>query len=153
MAMLAEKDGELKVAMKQLAEAQADLKIIQDKLAGLKEIFQLNIAEKTQLEINANKTKKMINTARTLIGSLTDEQERWSKGAIEIGDEKKKLIGNVSLATAFISYCGPFDATFRQILQNEYFVGDMKKRGVPHSASLELTSFLVDEATVGEWNI
>lgn len=95
----------------------------------------------------------MINTARTLIGSLTDEQTRWSKGAKEIGDEKKRLIGNCSLATAFISYCGPFDATFRSLLKDEYFIGDMKKRGVPHLATLELTSFLVDEATVGEWNI
>jgi hypothetical protein len=29
----------------------------------------------------------------------------------------------------------------------------MKKRSVPHSNNVELTSFLVDEATVGEWNI
>jgi dynein heavy chain len=58
----------------------------------------------------------MINTARTLIGSLTDEQTRWRAGAKEIGDEKRRLIGNCSLATAFISYSGPFDATFRHML-------------------------------------
>ena len=29
----------------------------------------------------------------------------------------------------------------------------MKKRGVPVSTNLDLTSFLVDDATVGEWNI
>jgi len=29
----------------------------------------------------------------------------------------------------------------------------MKKKGVPVTPTLELTSFLVDEATVGEWNI
>lgn len=39
------------------------------------------------------------------------------------------------------------------MLQNEYFIGDMKKKGVPVTPTLELTSFLVDEATVGEWNI
>lgn len=29
----------------------------------------------------------------------------------------------------------------------------MKKRGVPVTPNLELTQFLVDEATVGEWNL
>lgn len=62
-------------------------------------------------------------------------------------------MGNSSLATAFISYCGPFNAEFRSLLTNEYFVGDMKKKGVPVTLGLELTSFLVDDATVGEWNL
>jgi dynein heavy chain len=29
----------------------------------------------------------------------------------------------------------------------------MRRKGVPVTATLELTSFLVDDATVGEWNI
>jgi len=82
-------------------------------LAGLKEKFTTQIAEKTLLEDKANKTKKKINTARTLISSLTDEKNRWQKGMSEIADQKRRLIGNCSLATAFISYCGPFNAEFR----------------------------------------
>jgi len=39
------------------------------------------------------------------------------------------------------------------MLANEYFVGDMKKRGIPVQTNLDLTAFLVDDATVGEWNI
>jgi dynein heavy chain len=51
-----------------------------------------------------------------LISSLTDEKNRWQKGMTEIADQKKRLIGNCSLATAFISYCGPFNAEFRTLL-------------------------------------
>jgi len=29
----------------------------------------------------------------------------------------------------------------------------MKKKGVPVTPTLELTAFLVDDATIGEWNI
>ena len=36
---------------------------------------------------------------------------------------------------------------------DEYFHEDLVKRGIPTSAELELTKFLVDDATVGEWNL
>jgi dynein heavy chain len=57
------------------------------------------------------------------------------------------------LSCAFISYCGAFNAEFRQKLAVEFFESDMRKRGIPVTPKLELTKFLVDEATVGEWNI
>ena len=88
-----------------------------------------------------------------MIGSLSDEKERWGRGASEIAEQKRRLVGNSSLATAFISYCGPFNAEFRNILTQDQFVGDMKKRGVPVTPGLELTAFLVDDATIGEWNL
>jgi len=122
-------------------------------LAGLFKKLAVAQGEKAALEDKANKTKKKINTARTLISSLTDEKNRWSKGMSEISDQKRRLVGNCSLATAFISYCGPFNAEFRTMLAQEYFLNDMKNRGVPVSTNLDLTSFLVDDATVGEWNI
>ena len=72
--------------------------------------------EKNQLEIRSSKTKKKINTARQLIGSLSGEKDRWGKGASEIAEQKRRLVGNVSSATAFISYCGPFNSEFRTML-------------------------------------
>jgi dynein heavy chain, axonemal len=42
--------------------------------------------EKNELEMKAAKTKKKINTARTLITSLSGEKDRWSKGAEIISD-------------------------------------------------------------------
>lgn len=101
------------MAMSELKKAQEDLKEIQAYLAQLQETFSKQMNEKQQLEIKSNKTKKRINTARQLIGSLSGEKERWTKGATEIADQKKRLVGNSSLATAFISYCGPFNAEFR----------------------------------------
>jgi dynein heavy chain len=57
-----------------------------------------------------------------LINSLSDEKARWSKDAKEVSDNKKRLIGNVGLATAFISYCGPFNAEFRNHIANDKLI-------------------------------
>jgi dynein heavy chain len=108
---------------------------------------------KNLLEQKAAKTKKKINTARTLIYSLSGERDRWNTGAKEISEQKRRLVGNASLSCAFISYCGAFNAEFRSLLAQDYFTNDMKKRQVPVTPGLDLTSFLVDEATIGEWNL
>ena len=105
------------------------------------------------LSAKLGKAKKKINTAKNLINSLADEKERWGTGDQKISEEKRRLVGNVSLATAFISYCGPFNSEFRQILATENFFKDMKERGIPATQNLDLVQFLVDDATIGEWNI
>ncbi len=110
---MAQEEANLEIAQEKLSKAKAELKIITDKLNKLKEDSQQQLDIKNKLESDALKTKKKINTAETLINSLTGERARWKKGANEISDEKKKLVGNSSLATAFITYCGPFNAEFR----------------------------------------
>lgn len=146
-------EGLLKKALHELGMNQEQLAKVEAQMAQLKETFQQAVAEKMALEDKANKTKKKINTARTLITSLSDEKDRWGIGASEIGEQKRRLVGNVSIATSFISYCGPFNSEFRNMLQIEYFTNDMRKKGIPCTPGLELTTFLVDDATMGEWNI
>lgn len=95
--------------------------------------------KKAKLEGEAMRTKKKINTAKTLINSLAGEKERWQKDQQEINEVKRRLVGNCSLATSFISYCGPFNSEFRHILARENFSEDMRKKGVPFTSNLDLT--------------
>jgi len=66
---------------------------------------------------------------------------------------KQRLVGDVAKACAFVSYCGPFNSEFRTKLLDEYFHQDLAARAIPVSEDLQLTQFLVDAATVGEWNL
>lgn len=66
---------------------------------------------------------------------------------------KMQLVGDVAKACAFVSYCGPFNSIFRNKLIVDYFGEDLTSRGIPMTDGLEMSSFLVDQATVGEWNL
>ena len=94
-----------------------------------------------------------MDQANRLITSLDDNKVRWKENAKEFSNRKKKLIGNVAKACAFVSYCGPFNSEFRRRLTVDYFQNDLEARGIPSAQDLKLTEFLVDNATVGEWNL
>lgn len=57
------------------------------------------------------------------------------------------MIGNAVLATAFLSYCGPFNQEFRQRMLNEW-QRQVQQRGVPFSENFNIIEQLNDEATV-----
>ena len=81
-----------------MAKAREELRIITEKLNRLKEDSQKQLDIKNELESQAQKTKKKITTAETLINSLSGERARWKKGANEISDEKKNFKNVPSLS-------------------------------------------------------
>ena len=58
-----------------------------------------------------------------------------------------RLVGDVLLATGFLSYSGPFNQIFRSKLLNDW-QDVMKKKQIPFTKNLNITGMLVDNATV-----
>jgi dynein heavy chain len=111
------------------------------------------MAEKNALLEKANKTRRKMDQANRLINSLQDNKIRWEASAKEFKSLKQRLAGDVAKACAFVSYCGPFNSEFRTKLLDEYFHNDIMTKEIPVSDGLMLTKFLVDAATIGEWNM
>lgn len=63
-----------------------------------------------------------------------------------------RMVGDALLATAFLSYAGPFNQEFRSILMNAW-KDELKTRKVPFSAKINIVDMLTDSATIGEWNL
>jgi len=56
------------------------------------------------------------------------------------------------LASAFVSYVGPFNNTFIDRIMNDNFVGFFKKNNIPLSEAANPVAVLSDEATIAGWN-
>ena len=74
--------------------------------------------EKEALETQMQISKDRMRRAEKLVVLLADEGVRWKETVEVITDQIIKLVGNVFLSCACISYFGAFSGQYRQILVN-----------------------------------
>ena len=78
---------------------------------------------------------------------------RWTEQSKQFDLQIQRLTGDCALASSFVSYLGPFNKEFRDLLLQRDFYGDLTSRGVPVTENLDVTRFLVDDNEIGEWNL
>merc|ERR1719171_1308720 len=93
-----------------------------------------------------------MDAANKLLNGLSGEQIRWTEDSKNFATRRKRLIGDVAFVCAFVVYCGPFNTEFRDKLYAQ-FVADAHKNKLPANETVDLVSFLVDQGTIGEWNL
>ncbi|ETO28516.1 dynein, axonemal, heavy polypeptide 5, partial [Reticulomyxa filosa] len=152
LAALQIKESELADAEAKKKKAQQATAAAQAKVDNLQQDFSNTMAEKKRIEDTAKATQDKMAAATNLIGSLAGERDRWIEDAKSFADEKIRLIGDVALACAFVSYCGPFNQQYRKKILDEYFYLECVKMNIPVTRNLDVNKFLVDDSTVAEWN-
>ncbi|XP_078222058.1 dynein axonemal heavy chain 5 isoform X3 [Callithrix jacchus] len=140
------------LAMQDLQKAQAELDDKQAELDVVQAEYEQAMTEKQTLLEDAQRCRQKMQTASTLISGLAGEKERWTQQSQEFAAQTKRLVGDVLLATAFLSYSGPFNQEFRDILLNNW-QKEMKARKIPFGKNLNLNEMLIDASTVSEWNL
>jgi len=150
MEQLRAAESKLKVANAKLAKAQGELDAVQKELQDMQEQFDQAMATKQRIQEDADATQKRMDSANKLINGLSGERDRWVKLSEEFADEIRRLTGDVALSCAFIEYVGPFNAEFRETLLSRFY-DDCQRRAIPVTQDLKVTTFMVDESTVGDW--
>merc|ERR1711871_1374990 len=135
----------LDAAEKRLAACQALLGELQAK-------FDAQMAEKKKIEDGAAMLQRKSTQASQLIEGLSGERIRWTEDSKTFESIKNRLVGDCAVSCAFVSYCGPFNQDFRSYLC-EKFTSDCVIKQVPVTQKLDVTDFLVDIGTIGDWNM
>jgi dynein heavy chain len=58
----------------------------------------------------------------------------------------------VLIASAFVSYAGPFNKKFRDIMIKDNFLKFIHENKIPLSAAADPVKLLTDESTAAKWN-
>lgn len=88
-----------------------------------------------------------MTAASALINGLADEKERWTEQSKEFKAQIGRLVGDVLLCTGFLSYQGPFNQDFRNLLGRDW-QKLLKDRKIPYSPSINVVDYLTDSTTV-----
>ena len=139
-------------AKAELEEAQAILDEKQRQLDEVKAMYDEAMRKKQQLIDDAETCRRKTKAASALIDGLGGEKERWTQQSKEFQAQIKCLVGDVLLASAFLSYAGPFNQEFQLVLMKAW-KKEMVQRDIPQSDNLNLIEMLTDSVTVGEWNL
>jgi len=134
------------------AAVDAEVAELNAKLSILIATYDKAMKEKNDAIAEADKYAKKLNLAQRLVGALGSELDRWTQSIADIDELLKVIIGDVLLASAFVSYVGPFNKQFRDTIMNNEFLTFFQKNGIPISAKPNPLLVLTDEATIAGWN-
>ena len=170
-ANLAIQQSKLEKAEGELAVAQAELDAKEAELNEVRKMYEKAMAEKQALQDDADSCKRRMEAAKALISGLSGERERWTEQSKEfeeqlgrLGDSvyinseeimylkyclclSLRLVGDVLLASAFLSYSGPFNQEFRTLLL-ESWKKELQSRSIPFSRNININEMLSDPVTV-----
>merc|ERR1711871_1043428 len=163
---LAEANAQLEAANTKLAEVIALVKDLTEKLAVLTAELNEAMSEKASAEAAVAKGMQKLDLAQRLTSALASENERWKESVAQMEIDRNLLTGDVLLASAFISYAGPFTKGFRDTLMKNFFDAQWKAFGglaegieepegyvaPPMSRLLNPIAVLATDAEIASWN-
>ena len=149
---LAVQEAKLSGAMKDLSTAQGQLDDKERELQVVQREYEKAMSEKQALLDDANSCRKKMQNASALIDGLAGERIRWTEASKLFESQINRLVGDVLIATGFLSYTGPFNQEFRNLIMKNWRT-ECTKRKIPLSDDLNVITMLVDNPTITEWNL
>ncbi|KAJ8010647.1 hypothetical protein DPEC_G00077260 [Dallia pectoralis] len=145
-------EARLGVAQGELSRAQEQLDTKQKELDDVQALYDAAMREKQTLMDDATACRRKMANATALINGLGGEKIRWTESSSLFQTQIRHLVGDVLLATGFLSYAGPFNQEYRNLLLT-LWRKEMSSHQIPYSDDLNVINMLVDNTTVGEWNL
>jgi len=143
-AMAEEKQAELAIVVENVRQ-------INEKVAALNEQLNEAVAAKKRVEDEAQGLQDQLGLANRLTGGLADENKRWAENVLTLKEERNTMIGNALLASAFVSYIGPFNYIFRARLWRDEWIPDITQKSIPITVGIDPLEVLANAADQAVW--
>ena len=137
-------------ARKTLDEKRKQLKVIDDKIAGLEMDKKDLIEKEALLKKEISDCKKQLDNASKLVKGLESEKIRWGEDVTRLKERSTLLIGDCIVAAGMLAYAGPFTSEYRQELES-LWISELDKLSIMHSLNLCMRTILGSPAVVRGW--
>lgn len=157
---LQEANDQLEAANTQLKQVMDQVAELEAKLAKLTTELNAANAEKQEALDTVDRGQKKLDLAQRLTNALASENVRWAENILTMEADKELLTGDVLLASAFISYVGPFTKSFRDKLLNQNFAPYLQENfqkflgegaAIPLSVPSDPLRILTSAAQIAGW--
>ena len=145
--------AKLEEKQKSLADAQAKLKEINERIDELKLQYDEKLAQKEELRRKMEITQEKLERAGKLVSGLSGECERWTLSVAKYEESIGYLVGDCLLASAFLSYMGPFLSNYREDMISSIWIKQVRDLDIPCTPDFSFATFLSDPAIIREWNL
>jgi dynein heavy chain len=142
----------LEADMVKLKEKQDELNEVNQRVEGLQRECAETEANIQQLEESIGRTELRLGRAEQLIDLLAEEGVRWEADLKALKEYIEKIVGDVFLSAASISYLGPFTGKYRRELTEQWTLKCIEL-ALPCSSDYSLQRVMGTPVTIRQWNI
>ena len=133
-------------------EVSSSIQTLEESIAKYKNEYAELIKETEKIKSEMITVVHTCDRARTLLESLEKERHRWEKGSETFLSQLSTLLGDVMLASGFVSYIGFFDQNMRELLVRSWRIFLKDIVGVSFKQNLSLVEYLSTASERIEWN-
>eukprot|EP01135_Chromosphaera_perkinsii_P008555 Nk52_evm21s1400 gene=Nk52_evmTU21s1400 len=149
-AALSRANTQLMHTISKLEAVREKLSVLDGHIAKLTASFQTALNEKEVLAQKATQTQNTIALANRLVQGLALENVRWREATESYKKQRVSFIGDVLIASAYVSYTGSFSKRYRDMLLYEKWIPKLEDISV--NPKFDPLSILVEDAEVAKWN-
>lgn len=87
------------------------------------------------------------------MSSIGGEKMRWISTKNKLAEDKLSLLGDMILATAFVTYLGPFDGTYREKIMSQTWMPLAAQFNIRVTPNFNLKEILGDVEKLADWGL
>ena len=147
-----EKKAELAEAVEKCDKIVAQVTELKTKLEEVMEIKRKAENELSSAAAEEQECKDKLDLAKRFINALGSSSSRWESNIKDFNEQLNLIIGDILIASAFVSYCGPFPKKYRVGIKQS-FTDFAMGNNIPMSKDAnDPLKILTNDAEKATWN-